>query len=641
MDNLYQEIFDNLPVASVCHKVITDGDDQVLKFDLTGTNKEFRRLYPNLFDSFQKNQSNSEKSDFFSILAKLWQKQNVGISTLFDSQRNLKFESKILNDSIIITTITTLRAEESVQPNKKEKSFEGNFLSHGSEGDFSIFSEALKHSPVSVMITDNEGTIEYVNDAFIEVSGYSADQVIGEKPGLLKSGLVPPDDYEQLWKTIKMGAVWRGEFINKRSNGELFFEKATIVPVFDPEGINTHFIALKEDITEKKKCYQELIDIRQKARESEVLKAAFLQNMSHEIRTPMNAILGFSELAKMSDTPDDKRNSYLQIVIESTHRLLGIVDDIMDISKMETDNVVLKKSPIRLPGFMMSLFKSFSDNTGSRVKMNKPMVEAEFENATVYLDSARLRQVMENLLSNAVKFTKEGNIYFGCLKSGDKIRFYVEDTGVGIAPDMQSLVFQPFYQTDSGATRAFGGNGLGLTIASRIIDKMGSRIMVDSTPGKGSVFYFDLWLRKDASSGSSEKKYIGGSSSNLDQYNLLIAGVDEMEYIFIREIILRDFGDNMRIFKAPTAVKAIKTCREHGNIDLILLDLNMRDNEGERVGRQLKSMNPNVVILGLADKTKQKENKKIAENGLNDVVSKPISREILVSCINKSLIISH
>ncbi|WP_025007297.1 PAS domain-containing sensor histidine kinase [Marinilabilia salmonicolor] len=490
MDNLYQEIFDKLPVASVCHKVITDEDDQVLKFDKTDANKEFRRLYPDLSDFLQKNQSKSEKSDFFSFLAELWQKQEDGVRTFIDQQRNLKFESKILNDSIIITTVTSLGGRESVHPNKEEKTFEGNFASPGSEVDFRIFSEALKHSPVSVMITDDDGTIEYVNDVFTDLSGYTADEVIGKKPGLLKSGLVPPDDYVKLWKTIKTGAVWKGEFINKRSNGELFFEKASIVPVFDPEGINTHFIAVKEDITEKKKCDQELIDIRQKARESEVLKAAFLQNMSHEIRTPMNAILGFSELAKMSDTPDDKRNSYLQIVIESTHRLLGIVDDIMDISKMETNNVVLKKSPIRLPGFLMSLYKSFADATGSRVKMNKPVIEPEFENATVYLDSARLRQVMENLLSNAVKFTKEGNIHFGCLKNNDNIRFYVEDSGVGIAPEMQSLIFQPFYQTDSGATRAFGGNGLGLTIASRIIDKMGSRIMVDSSPGK--VLFFIL-----------------------------------------------------------------------------------------------------------------------------------------------------
>ncbi|WP_025007296.1 response regulator [Marinilabilia salmonicolor] len=148
-------------------------------------------------------------------------------------------------------------------------------------------------------------------------------------------------------------------------------------------------------------------------------------------------------------------------------------------------------------------------------------------------------------------------------------------------------------------------------------------------------------MRKDDSSDSSEKKYIGGSFSTANQYSLLIAGVDEMEFILTREIIFREFGDNMRIFRASTAVQTIKTCREHGNIDLILLDLNLRDNEGERIGRQLKSMNPNVVILGLTNHTEQEKNIKIAENGLRDVVSKPISREKLVNCINKSLDINH
>ncbi|MFO8002505.1 MAG: ATP-binding protein, partial [Marinilabilia sp.] len=436
----------------------------------------------------------------------------------------------------------------------------------------------------------------------------------------------------------KSGEIWRGELINRKKDGEPYFELATIAPIVDAHGEITHFVGVKQDITEKKRFEQELIDAREKARESDLLKAAFLQNMSHEIRTPMNAILGFSELAKMPGTPQEKRTSYLSIVIDSTQRLLGVVDDIVDISRLETGNLILKNNPIRLKGFMLSLYESFKNETGSDVIMKAPDVDATLHSATISVDADRLKQVMEKLLSNAVKFTKHGEIKFGCHKIGGAVRFYVEDSGIGIQPDMYNLIFQPFYQLDMGATRTFGGNGLGLTIASRIVEKMGGEIKMDSNPGEGSVFFFDI--RPDSHdiedfSGSDE---IPGGEER-EEHTILIAEDDEINFILLREILDHEFGEGVvRVIRAATGNEAIEIFREQeDSIDLVLMDVKMPDLGGISATREIKRIQPSVPVIAQTALAMTQDRDEMLDAGCDDYLTKPIRRELLVDTVSKYL----
>ncbi|MGM0375898.1 MAG: PAS domain S-box protein [Bacteroidota bacterium] len=511
------------------------------------------------------------------------------------------------------------------------------------EEDIRKLSRTVEQSPVSIVITDTEGSIEYVNPVFCELTGYERDEVIGENPRILKSGLVAPEDYDEMWRSITSGQVWRGELINQKKSGEHYFELATIAPIVDARGEITHFVGVKQDITEKKRYEQELIDAREKARESDILKAAFLQNMSHEIRTPMNAILGFSELAKMPSTSEEKRSSYLSIVIDSTHRLLNVVDDIVDISRLETGNLVLKSNSVKLKNFMLGLYEDYKNETGSEVVMRPPEIDKTLQSATILIDSARLRQVMEKLISNAVKFTRRGEIRLGCHKVGGAVRFYVEDTGIGIQPDMYNLIFQPFYQLDMGATRSFGGNGLGLTIASRIVEKMGGEIQVDSTPAKGSVFYFDTWPDNagelEGLSESEEKLF---HEKEHREFNILVAEDDEVNFILLREILKREFGEGtVKVIRATTGYEAIEIFREQENIDLVLMDVKMPDVDGVTATRQIKTINPDVPVIAQTALAMTSDRDEMIKAGCEGYLTKPIRRGLLIDTISRFLGVEH
>ncbi len=623
----------------MCYKFIPDKSGHVLEFERILVNQAFLEVFGDVLSRITYNEGILDDLDLFMLLSKVWTNEESEdlVHRFSGFTVDYRVEIRKLDNSVLVTTFLPTDQKTEMEDNVKlSQRVEPSPVFLEDEGIRKL-SRAVEQSPVSIVITDTNGFIEYVNPVFFELTGYTRDEVMGKNPKILKSGMVPREDYEDLWETILSGHIWKGEFINKKKNGDLYFESATIAPVLDANEQITHFVAVKQDVTKNKKYEQDLIDAREKARESDILKAAFLQNMSHEIRTPMNAIQGFSELAKMPGTSSQKRNSYLDIVIQSTHRLLGIVDDIIDISKLETGDIVFKSSPVRLQGFMLGLHKSFADKTGNQVVLEKPVIDPALQKATVSLDSSRLRQVLEKLLSNAVKFTKQGFIKFGCHQIGGSLRFFVEDTGIGIPPDAHDLIFQPFYQLDMGATRAFGGNGLGLTIAARIIDKMGSSIKVDSQQGKGSVFYFDIWTEKSESYFGFEDIINLNLHEERNHYNLLLVVNDEMDFILMKELLGREFGKKLKILKASSSYQAIEICREQKMIDLVLLDMKLLNFDGISVARQIKSIFPHVPVIARTTSLEACERKQIEEAGCNDFINKSIQRDSFISLIYKYL----
>ncbi len=358
-----------------------------------------------------------------------------------------------------------------------------------------LLSRSTDQSPASIVITDPHGIVQYVNPKFTETTGYNAEEAIGKQPNILKSGEHSNEFYENLWKTILSGKEWRGEFHNRRKNAELYWESAVISSIIDKKGNITHFVEAKEDITEKKRIIADLKMSKEKAEESDRLKSAFLANMSHEIRTPLNAILGFSDmLTEDSELSQEDKEEYSSIINRNADNLLHIIDDILDISKLETGQVKIIKKTLDPLQTLNELF----------IQYQRKIAETEKENIALRLripdfmisiktDKVRLNQILSNLLNNSIKFTHLGEIEFGIMEiTEQRITFFVSDTGIGIEQDIQSTIFERFRQANDSMTRLYGGAGLGLAIVKNLIELMDGEISLESEIGKGTTFKF--WL---------------------------------------------------------------------------------------------------------------------------------------------------
>ena len=354
-------------------------------------------------------------------------------------------------------------------------------------------SQAIEQSPSTVVITDLNADIIYANSKFEETTGYTIDEVVGRNPRLLKSGQQPEEVYRQLWATLTAGGTWRGEFLNKRKNGELYWEYATISPMKDEAGLPTHYLAIKEDVTERKKAETELSKAMHMAEKANRSKSEFLANMSHEIRTPMNGIVGMTDLALNTDLTREQR-SYLEMVKASSANLLNLLNDILDLSRIESGNLDLNSQPFNLLEAVESAIATVSPSAGQKNLELGFYLEAEIPWMVVG-DQGRLGQVLINLLGNAIKFTAHGEVILEITLDHKTegmvtVLFQVRDTGIGIPADKQRMIFSPFTQVDGSMTREYGGSGLGLSICSQLVGLMGGRIWVESTVGQGSTFYF-------------------------------------------------------------------------------------------------------------------------------------------------------
>jgi PAS domain S-box-containing protein len=354
-------------------------------------------------------------------------------------------------------------------------------------------SKGIEQSPVCIVITDPNGAIEYVNPAFTQITGYSLDEVVGKNPRILKSSEHPNEYYEKLWDTILQKKIWQGEFHNIKKNGEKYWEKTIITPILDDKEEITHFMAFKEDVTEKRQMMTDLVLAKNKAEESDRLKSAFLANLSHEIRTPMNAILGFTELLQDPEITFNDLESYVAIIHKSGYHLLDIINDIIEISKIETGQVLPRLTQVDLSNMMQDLLSTLLISVP---KEKRELLQIDPEslknNCSIETDEVKLLQILNNLTVNAMKFTEKGYVKLGYRIFESHIEFVVEDTGIGIDKKYHNHIFDRFYQVESEHRIKAGGSGLGLAISKAYVEMLGGEISVDSNPGKGSEFRFTI-----------------------------------------------------------------------------------------------------------------------------------------------------
>ena len=358
-------------------------------------------------------------------------------------------------------------------------------------------SMGIEQSSATIVITDINGSIEYVNPAFTATSGWSEEEAISLNHQILKSGNMESAVYIDLWETISSGNVWRGELQNRKKDGSLYWEWATITSIKNDKGIITNYIAIKEDITERKKMQAELIQAKEKAEESDRLKSAFLANMSHEIRTPLNSIIGFSELLGDPSFDEQQKDEFRQTIVDNGNNLLFIISDIMDFSMLEAGQMKIRKELISVRKLLTELQNDFSKKANQKgiefriaLSQNTPDVQIES-------DLYRIRQIFNNLIGNALKFTLKGYIEIGYQVEKNIVTFHTKDTGIGIDSAYHQSIFERFRQVDLAKTRKYGGNGLGLAISKNLVELLGGTIWVESEPDKFSNFIFTIPIKTE------------------------------------------------------------------------------------------------------------------------------------------------
>ena len=532
------------------------------------------------------------------------------------------------------------------------------------ESELRKLAQAVEQSPGSIVITNLKPEIEYVNEAFLEATGYTWEEVIGKNPRLLQSGNTPPETFRSLWATLAGGHAWQGEFYNRDKNGREYTEHAIITPIRSPNGTVTHYVAVKDDITEKKQLTQELEAhrhhleelvgertaqlalAREKAESANKAKSVFLANMSHEIRTPMNAIIGLTHLL-LRESPRDDQASRLTKIETSAGHLLAIINDILDLSKIEAGKLTLEHSDFSLKDLLEHIHSLFREELIAKGLT----IEVDVGDTPIWLngDATRLSQALLNYVGNAIKFTEQGTIYIrtSVLEESNRellLRFEVEDRGIGIAADIMPSLFEAFEQADPSTTRVHGGTGLGLAITRRLVLMMGGEVGAQSELGEGSTFWFTAKLgRRQSQFPTLPSAVVMDAERQLREryagFRILLAE-DNAINLEVAVALLSSVG--LVTDTAPNGRVAVEMASEN-DYDLILMDIQMPELDGLEATRQIRSAidpkagNVTTPILAMTANVFEEDRLECLKAGMEDYIAKPVEPGNLFSTIIKWL----
>jgi len=355
------------------------------------------------------------------------------------------------------------------------------------------FRKIFEESPISIAMTGKDLGIIRANSAFCKMLGYKEEEL---KSVTLRNFTHPDyiagDDVSFLRMVAEEIPVYHTENRYIRKDKTVIWGSATMSIIRNNNDEVQYFLAMIEDITQRKKAEAELIAAKEKAEESDRLKTAFLHNVSHEIRTPMNAIIGFSALLSEPDTSEEEKQQFTDIIFQSGSQLLSIINDIVDIANVESGQVKLNIKEMNLNSHLRNLDEQFSYKEKPDVISINLSLGLSDKKSLVMTDSTKLIQILSNLINNATKFTSEGRIDFGYSLKDGYLEFFVKDTGIGIPPEHHEKIFERFFQVDNLVSRKFGGTGLGLSICKAYVELMGGKIWVSSNPGEGTDFRFTI-----------------------------------------------------------------------------------------------------------------------------------------------------
>ncbi|MDF1882343.1 response regulator [Sulfurimonas sp. SAG-AH-194-C21] len=481
-----------------------------------------------------------------------------------------------------------------------------------------------EHSIVTV--TDTNGIIIYVNDKFVEISGYSKEETLGKTHSVVNSGMYDSDFWATMHKTIAKKKIWKYEVCNRAKDGSLYWVDSSIVPILDKNEEIKNYIAIRHDITQRKENEIELIKAKEMAVVSSTAKSEFLMNMSHEIRTPLNAIMGFIGILTEQEA-DEEKLKYLKTINSSSQSLTNIINDILDFSKIENGQLDIESINFD-PSYE---FKSTQDLFFAKSEEKSIQLEISFSNLPHYLkgDILRIKQVVNNLLSNAIKFTpKNKHIFLNIEYRDEMLHVSVKDEGIGITPEYKKKIFDSFSQADSTTTRKYGGTGLGLSISTKLVELMGGELQVTSELGVGSEFYFSLPLEsvKDSTKSVSERPL-----QDFTGLKLLLVEDDKTNQMFM-EVILKKLKVTYEI--VGNGLDAIDAFKQN-DYNLILMDENMPNMNGIEATKKIIELEKELglehtPIVALTANALKGDRERFLEAGMDEYLTKPLNKKNLI-----------
>lgn len=399
---------------------------------------------------------------------------------------------------------------------------------------------------------------------------------------------------------------------------------------------NDQYLALNEELTESNtrimQINKELQVAKEMAEESDQLKTAFIQNISHEIRTPLNGIMGFTELLKSPGLPASKRDEYIQVIHNSCENLADLINDLIDISRIEAGIVDIHITRFDLRDLLKEVELFYSNIV--KKKNLELIFENELVNHIIETDKRWLLQILNNLIDNSIKFTNSGFIKLKTTEQKGNLRISVIDSGIGIKKENFKKIFDRFTQAESGLTRSYGGTGLGLSIARGLIDHLGGEISVESEFGKGSEFIFSIPVKfcsevqKEPDNKKSENKING---TNI---KLLIAEDEDINFLYLQELLGKK---NFTIFRAKNGLEAIELFKKHSDIDIVLMDIKMPEMNGYDASLNIKKLNPAIPVIAISAFVYRDEKQSAFKLAFDEFIAKPVTAENLFNIINHYL----
>lgn len=509
---------------------------------------------------------------------------------------------------------------------------------------------AMFNSAPVVMILINERTeVLKVNKFGLEATGRNIESLTGLKPGdLMKciNSFIHPEGCGM--SPACKQCTLRNKIKESFTTGKEHYKFETVLITQDDAGVyKNHTILIStsvistipekqvlitiDDISDRKELEKELIKARDKAEESDNLKSAFLSNISHEIRTPMNGIMGFSEMLTKPNISEEKRHQFSSLIQDGCRQLLGVINDVIEISMLDSDQVRITMTEFNLNELMQDIYLQHrSPARAKNISLRFNTVDCKIK---ILTDREKLKHICSNLVSNAIKFTDLGETEFGYSIREEEIEFYISDTGIGIKKELHEAIFDRFRQAETTDTRSYGGTGLGLSIAKGLINLLGGRIWLKSEPGKGTTFYFSIpatIIHKESGLPYHDLLEITKKQSP----EILVAEDDEINFLFMQEV-MHDI--NVYPVHAKNGSEALHLFKKYSTVKLILMDIKMPVMDGYEATRCIREIDPGIPIIAQTAYAMPSEIKELNRSGFNGIISKPIDKEKLESIIKQYL----
>ncbi len=519
------------------------------------------------------------------------------------------------------------------------------------------YQDLINSMKETVIICDYNGLILDINNTAVKELGYSRNELVNSYFTRINPVLTIEQIKAKLLKA-KIGHAELFETMRRTKDGREFPVEASLSEI-KYHGIEA-VLSISRDISvrkqeEKKRknaealqniLYSKLLSAKEKAEESDRLKSAFLANMSHEIRTPMNGILGFLELLNTPGLSEENRNEYGAMLNASSKRLLDTINDILELSTIQSGDMQIQRQLVDLNATMHSYYELYvykADEKKLKLKIGTIPDKAD---SVGYLDTYKIDKILGVLFRNAIKFTDYGEIEFGATRKGDELTFYVRDTGPGIPKERQKSIFDRFIQVDIGFNREHEGAGLGLSIAKTYVEALKGNIWVESEPGNGAVFYFTVPFTSEK---ETEQEVNGlvesvtdaeiANSTTASQVTkpekqrtikILIAEDDDISYRFLQRAIK---GKEFKLLRVINGEDAVRIIRDYTGIDIVLMDIKMPLMDGLEATRLIREFNSSIPIIAQTAHTLSGDREESLNAGCNDYISKPINRSELISKI--------